>query len=194
MKVYLRDRLTAGIGIGVLTALAASSYYYSIRTEIEAQRVLTSREAPDFITRNIAVTYFNSDGTAERRIFAEYAEHFDDGRMSGIKPRMVTLSIDEPQVKASADSGISTDAGESFLFTGNVLVTRAGDRERAPFRFETTQLTVYPDTDVFETNAPVRIVNGEDVTTGIGMTFDNVERTLDLHTHVKSSFAPRNGS
>ena len=69
---------------------------------------------------------------------------------------------------------------------------RAGDHNNAPMRFETEQLTVYPDTEIFETDAPVRLVNGADVTTGIGMTFDNVERTVHIHGNVKSSFAPRN--
>ena len=43
-----------------------------------------------------------------------------------------------------------------------------------------------------ETGAPVKLVNGADVTTGIGMTFDNVERTVNIHSNVKSSFSPRN--
>lgn len=192
MKVYLRDRITAGLGIGVLAAVAALSYYYSIHTETEALRAEIFRESPDFTSTNISLTQFKPDGSPDRRIFADYAEHYEDGRMTSIRPRLVTLSVDEPQVKASADSGISTNSGRSVDFTGNVLVTRAGDRNNAPMRFETEQLTVFPDTEIFETDAPVRVVNGADVTTGIGMTFDNVERTVNIHSNVKSSFAPRN--
>lgn len=192
MKVYLRDRITAGLGIGVLAAVAAMSYYYSIHTEVEALRVEISREAPDFTSTNIALTQFRPDGQAERRIFADYAEHYEDGRMTSVRPRLVTLLVDEPQVKASADTGISTNSGETVNFTGNVVVTRAGDHNNAPMRFESDQLTVFPDTQIFETEAPVRLVNGADVTTGIGLTFDNVERTVHIHSNVKSSFAPRN--
>ncbi len=192
MKVYLRDRITAGLGIGVLATVAAMSYYYSIHSETEALRAEIFRESPDFTSTNIALTQFRPDGTAERRIFADYAEHYEDGRMTSIRPRLVTLSVDEPQIKASADTGISTDSGETVNFIGNVIVTRAGDHENAPMRFETEQLTVFPDTEIFETDAPVKLVNGADVTTGIGMTFDNVERTVNIHSNVKSSFAPRN--
>ena len=192
MKVYLRDRITAGLGIGGLAGVPAMSYYYSIHTETEALRAEIIRESPDFTSTNIALTQFKADGTAERRIFADYAEHYEDGRMTSLRPRLVTLSVDEPQVKASADTGISSDAGETVHFTGNVVVTRAGDRENAPMRFETEQLTVFPDTEIFETGAPVKLVNGADVTTGIGMTFDNVERTVNIHSNVKSSFSPRN--
>ena len=125
MKVYLRDRITAGVSAGVLLVLVASSYYYSIRTEIEANQAFIDRDAPDFIAHNISVTEFKDDGSADRRLFAEYTEHYADGRMSSIKPRMVTLSADKPQVRATSDSGQSMDGGETFTFNGNVLVTRA---------------------------------------------------------------------
>ena len=191
MKVYLRDRITAGFGIGVLVVVVAVSYYYSIRAEIEANQAFIDRDSPDFIARNVSVTEFNPDGTANRRLFAEYAEHFADGRMSSIKPRMVTLSVDEPQVRATADTGKSMDDGETFLFNGNVVVTRAGDLKDPPMRFTTPHATVYPDTSVLESDAPVVLEHGEDVTTGIGITLDNVDRTVNIHTNVKSIFAPR---
>ena len=191
MKVYLRDRITAGVGAGVLLVLVASSYYYSIRTEIEANQAFIDRDAPDFIAHNISVTECKDDGSADRRLFAEYAEHYTDGRMSSIKPRMVTLSADKPQVRATADSGQSMDGGETFTFNGNVLVTRAGDINNAPMRFTTPFATVYPDTSRLETSAPVVLEHGADITTGIGITLDNVDRTVNIHTNVKSIFAPR---
>ena len=45
MKVYLRDRITAGLGVSVLAVLAAMSYYYSIHTETEALRAEIIRVA-----------------------------------------------------------------------------------------------------------------------------------------------------
>lgn len=192
MKVYLRDRIAAGLGIGVLAVLTAMSYYYSIHTETQALRAEILRESPDFTSTKITLTQFKPDGTPDRRVFADYAEHFEDGRMTSLHPRLVTLSVDEPQIKARADSAISTDSGKTVNFSGNVVVSRAGDRNSAPMRFETEQLTVFPNTEVFETSAPVTLVNGADVTTGIGMTFDNVSRTVNIHSNVKSSFAPRN--
>ncbi len=191
MKVYLRDRITAGFGIGVLALLAASSYYYSLRSEIDANRALVNRDTPDFITSMISITDFEPDGHPRRRTYADYAEHYADGRLSTVRPKLVTLSVDDPQVIASADAGQSVDAGETYLFTGNVVVTRAGDRDQAPMRFTTTHLTVFPDTSRIETDAPVRLVSGSDITTGIGMTLDNVERTVDIHSHVRTSVMPK---
>ena len=71
------------------------------------------------------------------------------------------------------------------------MVTRAGDLKDPPMRFTTPHATVYPDTSVLESDAPVVLEHGEDVTTGIGITLDNVDRTVNIHTNVKSIFAPR---
>lgn len=191
MKVYLRDRITACFGVGVLAVLAATSYYYSIRSEIDANRTLVNREAPDYITTGFSITEFNPNGVAHRRVFAEYAEHYTDGRLSSMHPKLITLSVEEPQVRATADTGQSLDGGETFIFTGNVEVFRAGDLQTPPMRFTTTHLTVYPDTSRIQTDAPVRMVRGSDVTTGIGMTLDNVEKTLYLHHDVRTSIMPK---
>lgn len=191
MKVYLRDRLTAGVGVGVLLILAAASYYYSLISELDANRALVDRDSPDFITTGISVTEFTELGAPKRRVWAEYAEHFADGRLSSIAPRMMTLAIDEPQIRASADTGHSMDGGETYVFIGNVLVTRAADREHAPMRFETTHMTVFPDTSRIETDAPVTMMSGSDITSGIGLTLDNVERTVDIHSHVRTTVIPQ---
>lgn len=192
MKVHLRDRITALVGIVLLAILAATSYYYSLISDVSTLKNPVHRESPDFITRDIVITEFEKDGRAKRRFFADYAEHYSDGRMSSIRPRMVTLLADEPQVKASADTGSSMDDGESFVFTGNVRVTRAGDREHAPLKFKTTHVTVYPDTNILETDAPVEMTSGSDITTGTGLTLDNVDRTVKIHHNVRTITLPKN--
>lgn len=192
MKVHMRDRFAALLGIALLVFLVCASYYYAVRTDLSTLKTQTNAQSPDFVTRDLVVTEFEADGTPKRRLFAEYAEHFDDGRMNSIKPRMVTLRPDEPQVKAVADTGTSTDNGQSLLFSGNVRVTRAGDKDQAPMSFTTTHLTAYPDTGRLETDAPVRMVSGSDVTTGVGMTMDHVDRTVQIHNNVRTSVIPRN--
>ena len=107
------------------------------------------------------------------------------------KPRMATLYADRPQVKASADTGISLDAGKTAVFSGRVEVTRAGDIDNAPLRFTTSHLTVYPDEQRMETDAFVRLESGTDVTSGRGMTFDNMERTVDILSDVRTIVLPK---
>lgn len=191
MKLYARDKITALLGIGVLIVIAAASYYYALKTDLLVTKTIANRESPEFTTHDIVITTFNPDGTAKERVFADYAEHFSDGRSTSIKPRYVTLAVDKPQIRASSNTGSSMDDGESVLFSGDVIITRAGDEKQAPVRVTTTQATVYPDTSRVLTDAPVRIENGSNMMSGIGLTLDNVERTMHLHSNVLTITLPK---
>ena len=124
MKLHLRDRFTALLGIGLLSVMVLASYYYALQGEIDNLRQRAKSDIPDYVAHDIAVTEFREDGVAVRRVFADYAEHYGDGRLITRKPRMATLFADKPQVKASSDTGTSLDAGETAVFAGNVVSPR----------------------------------------------------------------------
>lgn len=190
MSFHIRDKLAALIGVSLLTGLVAVSYYYAVKTELIAFKTAASRESPEFITHHICITNFSPDGVATQRIFADYAEHYTDGRSVTIKPRFVTLNPSKAQIKASANTGTSMDDGESAVFTGNVVLTRAADASHPPVRITTTHATVYPDTSVVKTDAPVVIERGTSRMKGVGMHFDNVDHTLRLDSHVEMFTVP----
>ena len=191
MKLHFRDRIAAVVGALVLAALVLVSYYYALLGQIGNLRSTPSSDVPDYIARDVRLTEFDASGAASRRIYAQYAEHFPDGRMMTRRPRLATLYADRPQVKASADTGISLDSGKTAVFSGRVEVTRAGDIDHPPLRFTTSHLTVYPDESRMETDAFVRLESGSDVTTGRGMTLDNVDRTVDILSDVRTIVLPR---
>ena len=191
MKLHLRDRFAALMGIALLLVLVLVSYYYAVQGEMDLLRQHNRSDVPDYIAHDIAITDFREDGVALRRTFADYAEHYGDGRLLTQKPRMVTLDPGKLQQRASADTGTSLDAGKTAVFTGNVVVTQAGDLEHAPMRFTTDHLTVYPDDSRMETDADVRLENGSDITTGRGMTFDNVDRTVQILSDVRTVVYPQ---
>lgn len=191
MKTYTRDRITSVLGIILMSVLVVSSYYYAVRTEVTLTKTVADKDSPDFITHNIVITTFNEDGTAKNRLFADYAEHFSDGRTKSIKPRIVTLELDKPQMKTSADSAVTLDDGETVTLTGNVLLTRAGDNTHAPLQITTTEATVYPDTGIVKTTEHVQIQNGTDSHSGDGMHFDNVDRKLELFSNVHTVVMPK---
>lgn len=186
----IRDKVTALMGVTLLLTLVASSTYYAVRTDIEALRTEKHRESPDFVTRDVVVTNFNADGTAKDRLFASYAEHYSDGRSTTIKPKVVTLRADTPQMTASANTGTSMDDAETAVLTGNVVLTRAGDRQQAALRVTTPHATVHLDEQVVTTDAPVRVESGADTMTGMGMRFDAVDRTIDLQSDVHTVIYP----
>lgn len=192
MKLYTRDRITTLLGIGLLSMLVVCSYYYAVKTDLELTKTIANKDSPDFTTQNVAITTFKEDGSAKNRLFADYAEHFSDGRTNTVKPRFVSLEIDKPQTKASADRGTSMDDGETVFLTGNVVLTRAGDKSNAPLRITTQEATIWPDTGIAESTVYVQIESGSDLHSGTGMHFDNVDRTLELKSDVHTIIMPRN--
>ncbi len=190
--MHLRDRIVSFCGLGLLAVLVAATGYYAVRSNFLVTSVTPNQESPDFASRDCVVTTFEADGTPKYRIYAEYVEHYTDGRSVSIKPKLVTLSPDKPQLKMSANTGSTLDEGETVVFTGNIVLTRAGDRENAPLRLTTSHAIVNPDTQVVTSNAPVRIEHGGDVSTGIGFDYDNVDRIVHLDSDVHTFIMPRN--
>jgi lipopolysaccharide export system protein LptC len=186
IKASVQERFLSILGVTLLSVLAGASYYSALKAEADFLHTDTNSESPNFVATNLVVTSFETDGTAKTRTFAEQAISYEDGRMFGTMPRYVTINPAAPQTRARADKGTSKDGGESVFFEGNVVVTREADAERAAMRMTTPNAWVYPDEDRMRTEAPVRMTQGNDLTTGIGMKLDIVERTVqilkDVHT------------
>lgn len=190
--MYLRDRIISFCGLGVLFILVSASAYYAIKATFSDGVSEPNKESPDFATRDCVITEFDADGSAKNRIFAEYVEHYSDGRSVSIRPRFVTLSPDQPQLKISANTASTTDDGETIVLTGNILLTRAGDKETAPIRLTTSHAVVRPDEQIITGDVPIRLEHGGDISTGIGFAYDNVERTIRLDSDVRTFIMPRN--
>ena len=186
IKSAVQDRVLAFLGVGLLAMLTCASYYYALKAEADFLHADTNAESPDFIADNLTVTSFETDGSAKSKTFAKRAISYGDGRRYADMPRYATLNPQAPQTRARADKGTSTDGGQSFFFEGNVVITREADKEHAAMRMTTPNAWVYPDENRMSTEAPVKVVQGRDTITGVGMRLDIVERTVqilkDVHT------------
>ena len=188
--MHLRDRLISFFGLAVLAILVTASAYYAIKSNFDDGASEPNKDSPDFATRDCVITIFDRDGTGKHRLFSEYAEHYSDGHSVSIRPKLVTLSPDKPQLKISANTASTMDEGQTVVFTGNIVLTRNGDKNNAPLRLTTSRAVVNTDTQVVTGEAPVRIEHGTDTSTGIGFTFDNVDRTATLYSDVHTVIIP----
>ncbi len=182
----MRDRLTAIIGIVLLLGLAGSTYWYSLRTQLEGMAHFSQPDAPDFIAKNIVLTQFDQLGQAKRKVFAAEITHYSDDRADIRSPRMVSLRPDEPQLEVTAREAKVVNDGEQVNLKGDVLIARAAGKDTPAMRLTTDRLTVLPDEDRYLTDAPVEMQRGTMRATGVGMDFDNVARTLHLKNQVST--------
>ncbi len=187
----LKEKITSIIAILLLLTLVGLSYWYSVKADLEGMGHLSDINSPDFVAHDIVVTKFDKDGVASGKVFAKFAEHFSDGHANATLPEYYSLDPAKAQITARSDTGEMTVGGEVFHFYGNVDLRQAADAKNPASRLETSQLDAFPDDDVYSSDKPVKLTRGEDVSYGLGMDYDNVERTFKLRSKVHSIFQPR---
>ena len=187
----MRDRLTSLIAIALLVTLCAMSYWYSVKAELENVTHLSDLNSPDFIARDITITQFDDDGIAKAKVFAKAVEHYSDGHANAKFPEYASLNPNAAQITAKSDRATMADGGAVIHFSNNVDIRQAATKDAPASRLLTSQLDAYPDTDTYKSDKPVALTRGEDTSHGIGMDYDNVDRTFKLRSRVQTVIQPK---
>jgi len=186
------ERLASWFAILLMAAVLGTSYWYGQTLRHGAVAESGRIGAVDFFAEDIALTSFDALGRARYRLFADRMTHFgnsDDADL--VKPRLLSMRPDQPQVQATALSAHAENNAETVQMRGDVVITRAADASRPPMKMQTEELSVAPDEDRFWTDAPVRMESGRSVVLARGMDFDNIARQVQLRSEVVGSFPPR---
>lgn len=187
----MRDRLTSLIAIALLVTLCAMSYWYSVKAELENVTHLSDLNSPDFIARDITITQFDDDGIAKAKVFAKEVEHYSDGHANAKFPEYASLNPNEAQITAKSDRATMVDGGAVIHFYDNVDIRQAATKDAPASRLLTSQLDAYPDTDTYKSDKPVALTRGEDTSHGVGMDYDNVDRTFKFRSRVQTVIQPK---
>jgi len=188
----VRDRITAIIAILLLTLLAGTTYWYSQTSGLGDLASPVSREGPDVVVDGAALTQFDTQGRATNRLIGERITHYpSDDRVEVVRPRMVSLRADQPQIDATANHARVENSGARVILTGDVTLIRAAEHENdSPMRLTTEKLIALPDTEQFSTDAPVLIERGGSRINTVGMDYDNIKRTVKLRSQVRGTLEP----
>ncbi len=186
------ERIASWFAIALVSVVLGTSYWYaqSLRGAIAGSGGRVG--AVDFFAEGIALTGFDDQGRPRYRLFADRMTHFgnsDDIDM--VKPRLVSMRPDQPQVRAAAQTARALNNVQSLTMRGNVVITRDADAAQPPLRIETDELSAVPDDDHFWTGAPVRMESGRSVLRSRGMDFDNIARRVELLAEVAGTYPAR---
>lgn len=194
-SLVLRERMTALVGILLLTALVGMSYYYSIRIQLDGLKYVPSEKSPDFIAKSMVMTDFDPAGQLTRRLLADNVEHYSDGRMNATDARVQGFGKNRAPVYLSSDKAWTVDSLATLELSGNVRVYQPAYGKNPDMTLKTEYVKAFLDNDYFETDRPVFLSRGRDTTQAqSGMRFDNVTRTVELEGKVFSVFHPTSGS
>jgi lipopolysaccharide export system protein LptC len=185
----MRDRITAIIAVLLLALLAATTYWYSQSTRIGGLSNPVSREGPDVVVDGATLTQFDAQGRATNKLIGDRVMHYpSDDRVEVIRPRMISLRADQPQLDARANHARVEDGGARVVLTGDVTVIRAAGKDgEPPMRLSTERLVALPDVEQFSTDAPAEIERGGSRINSVGMDYDNIKRTVKFRSKVRGT-------
>ncbi len=187
------DQLAAGVSILLLVALALGTGYLALQAQRDdaRTRVRTPTGEPDYFLDDALFTRIDVHGDPVYRISAEHLLHFpEDGTSLYRAPVLVSVDPAHPRVTVHADQGRSNADGSQTILTGDVVLVRAPTESEPQMTIRTEKVTIYSDTQIAQSDLPVRIERGTSVLTGVGMEFDNAARSLKVDSQVTFTWQP----
>lgn len=145
----------------------------------------------DSYMNNIDTVNFDRDGDRAYTLNATEARHFNRGnRLELENPDMVSFgrtgkaSEQAPPWHVTARKGTIYNGGKRAVLSGDVYAWQAIDKG-GKNEFLTSKLTIFPETNIAETNLPVTITTPQGKTTGTGMWADLNDEIFKLLSKVK---------
>lgn len=190
----LKDRFSTGITTLILTALVAGTWWASDYAQRAVQIDPPSKNThePDTWAKNIVLLRSNELGVAVSRLEGDYIEHFPDNESYEIQvPRAFNVKSDSPMTLATSKTAVLLDDGNRIIMEGNAVLTRLGDADNAPLTFSSEMLTLLVDQDLAFTDLPAVAINGRSRLSGVGMSYNNKTRQLNVMRSTDVDIAPR---
>jgi LPS export ABC transporter protein LptC len=187
----MRDRLTMLIAALLLAVVTATSYWYSREMRRPTARAPAVPGAPNFVVDSVVLTQFDESGQASYKLLAERLSYFnenDDIELAA--PRLVSLRPGEPQVRASSRRARVTNAGEKVLMDGDVQLHREAAAGKPDLTIRAERMTVIPDVELFSSDVPILIEQGDSRLAGDSMVYDNLKRLLSISGGLRGEFSP----
>jgi lipopolysaccharide export system protein LptC len=193
MLKHRQDLISAAVSILLTLSLAALSFYLAqVAERMEgAQGQGLAPDKPDSFAEGVMLNRTRKNGEPAYLLTASRIEYFRSDDATALDSPVVTsLDPDSPRVTLRALTGRSIRGGDEITVEGSVRLVReagAGDPEMT---VDTEWAQVFPDADIARTDRPVVVRRGSDRLTGIGMEFNNAERTLRVDAQVRAQFTP----
>lgn len=190
----MKDRFSTGITALILTVLVAGTWWASdyAQRAIDLDPPAKNTHEPDTWAKNIVLLRSNELGVTVSRLEGDYIEHFPDNESYEIQvPRAFHINSDSPMTLATSKTALLFDDGNRIIMKGNAVLTRLGDTDNAPLTFSSEILTLLVDQDLAHTDLPAVAINGRSKLSGVGMTYNNKTRQLNVLNSTNVDIAPR---
>lgn len=187
-----RWQLTLTLMIGVFVAVGSFWLVQVVNQSGQEQQADQFRNEPDYIIDRFSMVRMTKEGKPAYIISGDKLTHRPIDDASDIdKPFLNSLSGNQPPMTIHADTARVDQGNTRVKLNGNVDVVRPATPKTEPMRLQTSTLTVFPDEERMETEAPVRLKLGGTSSTGTGMKSNNATRQLQLGGRGTITLPPR---
>jgi lipopolysaccharide export system protein LptC len=175
-----RWQLTWMLVIGVFVAVGTGWIVQLINQSGQETEQDQFRSEPDYIIDRFSVVRMTKEGKPAYIISGDKLTHRPiDDASDIVKPFINTLDGQHPPMTVRADTARVDQGNSRIKFNGNVDAVRPAGEKSQSMTLQSSTLTVFPDEERMETDAPVELHLGKTVATGVGMTANNA--TLQTH-------------
>ena len=184
----LRERLPVMASIGMLAILAGMTGFLAQRAAREHRPVKQAShpERPDWFIEGFNLIRLGLTEKITWQITAQRMQHRpQDDAVELVQPVLVRLEPGRPTLLIRAQEAKTLEMGDLTHLRGQVVLTRAADREGPALKIETEQLDVLAAKDLARAAGLVQIERGGSNLTGVGLEFDNASRRLQLLAEVR---------
>lgn len=186
------DLRTAGVGLGLVGALALSFWWANHARGVADQRLLAAHTGADYFVTGLRTRTRAADGHTTSELAADRLVHYGrDGHAVAHTPVLKRFREDGATLDLQAVQGTFNDHHRTVRLDGDVQVRVQRGPQAQPVTARMPNLLYDLDTDRAHTDAPVRIESGGMVTQGQGLDFDAATSRLGLGGRVRATITPR---
>lgn len=176
-----RWQLTLTMLIGVFVAVGSFWLVQVVNQSGQEQQADQFANEPDYIIDRFSLVRMTKEGKPAYIISGDKLTHRPVDDASDIdKPFINSLSGQQPPMTIHADTARVDQGNTRVKLNSNVDVVRPATPQAEAMRLQTSTLTVFPDEERMETEAPVRMKLGNSTSSGVGMKTNNATRQLQL--------------
>jgi len=187
-----RWQLTLIMMAGVFVAVGSFWLVQVVNQAGEEAAADKFRDEPDYIIDRFSTVRMNKEGKPAYIISGDKLTHRPVDDTSVIdKPLVHGLANGQPPMNIHAQTAYVDQGNTRVKLSGNVDVVRPATKQAQELRLKTSTLTVYPDEERMETDAPVEMKAGRTTATGTGMKANNATRQIELGGRGTITMPPR---
>ncbi len=175
-----QDRLAALFPLLAVGLFAILTFWLDARvTESARAQKRSTQPAPDHFLQNFKIQRTAADGRVESTMIGDRATHFPTTQSTVVdQPRFESEPAGKPKLDIAAARAILRSGGgvkeglEQVDFSGKVVARQAASPGHEAVTYESETLTVFPKTQLAQTDSVTRTTSGDRVMTTQGLRVD----------------------